>query len=62
MPASIPLLLLAGADDGCMDPKYFTEDGLAPGSEVAVLPGAGHFLHLEQPEAVAKLVLQWFRT
>jgi pimeloyl-ACP methyl ester carboxylesterase len=59
-PADKPLLVLGGAEDGCLDPRYFTEDGLAPGSEVAVLPGVGHFLHLEQPEAVAKRVLAWF--
>lgn len=58
--ADKPLLVLAGAEDGCLDAKYFTEDGLAPGSKVVVLPGVGHFLHLEQPETVANLVLEWF--
>ncbi|TDV52374.1 alpha/beta fold hydrolase [Actinophytocola oryzae] len=58
--AEKPLLVLGGAEDGCLDPRYFTEDGLAPGSKVEVLPGVGHFLHLERPEAVAKLVLEWF--
>jgi pimeloyl-ACP methyl ester carboxylesterase len=33
---------------------------LAPGSRVEVLPRVGHFLHLEQPATVAKLVLEWF--
>jgi len=58
--AEKPLLVLGGAEDGCLDAKYFTEDGLAPGSEVEVLPGVGHFLHLEQPETVARRVLAWF--
>jgi pimeloyl-ACP methyl ester carboxylesterase len=58
--ASKPLLVLGGAEDGCLDPRYFTEDGLAAGSEVDVLPGVGHFLHLEQPETVARRVLEWF--
>jgi pimeloyl-ACP methyl ester carboxylesterase len=59
--ASKPLLVLAGGDDGCIDARYFVgvEDGLAPGSEVEILPRAGHFLHLEQPDAVAKRVLDW---
>jgi pimeloyl-ACP methyl ester carboxylesterase len=57
--ASVPLLLLAGADDGCVAARYFTGDGLAPGSEVEVLPDVGHFLHLEQPEAVARRILAW---
>ncbi|GLZ31034.1 epoxide hydrolase [Lentzea sp. NBRC 105346] len=59
-PASVPLLLLAGADDGCIGASHFTEAGLAPGSVVRILSGAGHFLHLERPAAVAGLVLDWF--
>jgi pimeloyl-ACP methyl ester carboxylesterase len=59
-PAPEPLLLMAGADDGCIDPKWFTQDGLAPGSPVAVLENAGHFMHLEQPDEVARLLLDWF--
>ena len=62
-PATKPLLVLGGAEDGCMDPKNFAgiDDALAPGSEVEVMPGVGHFLHLEQPETVANRVLTWFR-
>jgi pimeloyl-ACP methyl ester carboxylesterase len=61
-PASIPMLLLGGADDGCVSADKFANarDGLAPGSRVEILPGAGHFLHLEQPETVARLALDWF--
>lgn len=60
--AAKPLLVLGGGDDGCIDPRHFVDihDGLAPGSEVEVLPRAGHFLHLEQPDAVAERVLDWF--
>jgi pimeloyl-ACP methyl ester carboxylesterase len=60
--ASKPLLVLGGADDGCIDARHFADahEGLAPGSRVEVLPGAGHFLHLEQPDTVAELVLEWF--
>jgi len=63
-PASIPLLQLAGGDDGCIPPDKFADAraGLAPGSQVAVLAGAGHFLHLERPDEVARLVLDWFST
>lgn len=61
-PAPEPLLLLAGADDGCIDPRWFTHDGLAPGSRVEVIDGAGHFLHLERPDEVARLLLDWFVT
>jgi pimeloyl-ACP methyl ester carboxylesterase len=57
-----PLMLLGGANDGCIDP-YFLRDahaGLAAGSRIEILENAGHFLHLEHPEAVARLALQWF--
>lgn len=59
-PAPEPLLLLAGADDGCIEAKWFTEEGLAPGSRIEVLEGAGHFMHLDRPDEVARLLLDWF--
>jgi pimeloyl-ACP methyl ester carboxylesterase len=27
---------------------------------VQILPGAGHFMHLERPDDVARLTLEWF--
>lgn len=55
----VPLLHLHGADDAALDVRLV--DGLAgrlpPGSDVAVIPGAGHFLHLERPEEVGRKVL-----
>ena len=61
-PAAAPMLVLAGADDGCIPPSMFADAqrGLAAGSRVEVVPGAGHFLHLERADAVAGLVLDWF--
>ncbi|MBJ7356930.1 alpha/beta hydrolase [Nocardioides sp.] len=49
-----PLLYLHGADDGCLDVGYAAKaaDGLPDLAEVVVVPGAGHFLQLEQPDAV----------
>lgn len=60
-PASIPLLVIAGADDGCIPAAKFAgaETGLAPGSCVEIVPDAGHFMHLDQPAEVARLVLDW---
>jgi pimeloyl-ACP methyl ester carboxylesterase len=53
-----PLLYLHGADDGCMDPRLaaLAEPNLPAGSTFAMVPGAGHFLQLEQPEAVNRLI------
>ncbi len=54
-----PTLYLHGRDDGCFgvesigDPLAF----LAEGSELAVIDGAGHFLHVEQPEGVNRRIL-----
>ncbi|HEX2133047.1 MAG TPA: alpha/beta hydrolase [Actinophytocola sp.] len=60
LPAEQPLLVLAGADDGCVDPVWFTQEGLAPGSRVEVIEGAGHFMQLDRPDEVARLALDWF--
>ena len=57
----VPVLYLHGADDGALDARLV--DGLSerlpPGSEVAVIPGAGHFLHLERPDEVGRKVLDF---
>jgi pimeloyl-ACP methyl ester carboxylesterase len=60
--ASLPMLVLAGADDGCIPPTLFADarSGLAAGSRVEVLPDAGHFMHIERPDHVARLALEWF--
>ena len=60
-PADVPLLVLAGADDGCIPPDQFADaqQGLAPGSRVEVVAGAGHFMHLDRPDEIARLALDW---
>jgi pimeloyl-ACP methyl ester carboxylesterase len=49
-----PLLYLHGEDDGCIqaDLARRTERHLPPQSRVEIVPGAGHFLHLERPDDV----------
>lgn len=49
-----PTLYLHGADDGCMGVDIIgpVTDFLAPGSEMVVVEGSGHFLHLERPDVV----------
>ncbi|MFC5064509.1 alpha/beta fold hydrolase [Actinomycetospora atypica] len=49
-----PLLYLFGADDGCVRPEA---SRLAAGlCETVEVPGAGHFLAVERPDAVAAAV------
>jgi pimeloyl-ACP methyl ester carboxylesterase len=58
-PTAKPVLYLHGRNDGCMllgsigDPLEF----LADGSQVLVLDGAGHFMNVERPDEVNRLVL-----
>ncbi len=60
--ATVPMLVLAGEDDGCIPPEHFADarSGLAEGSSVRVVADAGHFMHLDRPDEVAGLVLDWF--
>ncbi|HEX8085155.1 MAG TPA: alpha/beta fold hydrolase [Solirubrobacteraceae bacterium] len=53
-----PTLFLYGDRDGCLlpDVSAHATDLLRPPSRVEVVPGAGHFLHLEQPDAVNSLI------
>lgn len=61
-PARVPVLLLGGDEDGCLDARAILDgEPHLPGGAVEILPGTGHFLHLEQPEAVATRIDQWLR-
>lgn len=56
-----PVLYLHGAEDGCVSADL-TKDALshlAEGSRTEVVPGAGHFLQLERPAEVNRLILDW---
>jgi pimeloyl-ACP methyl ester carboxylesterase len=57
-----PALILVGAHDRMTPPKYaeFLHGAIA-GSELAVIDGAGHVPHLEQPSAVNDAILRWSR-
>ncbi|QUR68611.1 alpha/beta fold hydrolase [Mycobacterium spongiae] len=58
-PPLLPSLYLHGRDDGCATAAltHWAEMVLPPGSEVAIVECAGHFLQLEQPDKVAELIL-----
>ena len=59
-----PTLYLHGADDGCMGLDIIgpVTDFLAPGSELVVVEGAGHFLHVERPDEVNRLLVEFLST
>lgn len=61
-PPPVPTLYLHGRADGCMgaDLASGADAALtAPGSRVELVDDAGHFLHLERPDAVNRLVLDF---
>lgn len=58
-PTPVPTLYLHGADDGCLGAELVTDAAAhlpAPGSRAEVLEGVGHFLHVERPDVVNRLV------
>lgn len=57
-----PTLYLHGRDDGCVGAAAASSAEAflpGPGSRAEVLDECGHFLHLERPDEVARLVLQF---
>jgi pimeloyl-ACP methyl ester carboxylesterase len=62
-PTPVPSLYLHGADDGCMGAELVVESELQPffpaGLELEIVPASGHFLHLDQPEAVNRKIVEF---
>jgi pimeloyl-ACP methyl ester carboxylesterase len=60
---SAPVLILWGAEDGWIPPEtgQRLRDAI-PGSELRLVPGAGHFLQEDAPEAVADHLVRFFRS
>ncbi|MEV0400940.1 alpha/beta hydrolase [Actinoallomurus sp. NPDC050550] len=56
-----PALYLHGAADGCLAAPSATdvEAHLPPGSVARIVSDVGHFLHLERPAEVNRLILDW---
>lgn len=56
-----PVLSLQGDQDGAFDPGFFPAIRARTNaiSQSELIPGVGHFLHLEQPEIVASRILDF---
>lgn len=57
----IPILLLHGAIDGSLDVRLaaFGAERLPVGSRHEIISDAGHFMHLDQPEQVNRLIIRY---
>jgi pimeloyl-ACP methyl ester carboxylesterase len=60
---AVPTLYLHGSDDGAFGADLIGGSlaELPTGSRVEVIDRVGHFLHLERPEDVNRMVLEWIR-
>jgi pimeloyl-ACP methyl ester carboxylesterase len=55
-----PTLVMVGEADALTPPEHAREIASAiRGAELVTVPGAGHMLTMEQPQAVAQLLLDW---
>ncbi len=54
----VPVTIMAGTDDRIVDPEGHAEwlHGRIPGSELRLVPGAGHMVHYAVPEQVAAAI------
>ncbi|MCR9142018.1 MAG: alpha/beta hydrolase [bacterium] len=61
-----PTLAITGANDGCLDTRMFdrmtASRAYSGGLRVERLRNAGHWLHLEQPAAVNRLLLEFLQS
>ena len=66
----LPVLYLHGTEDGCLGPDVVAPGGdlgnvlaaLPPESHAELVPDAGHFLQLDQPNEVNARILGWLST
>ena len=60
----VPTLLLWGADDRFVTPGSYgaAYQSLISGARLDTITGAGHFPHLERPDAFAERVAGWLAT
>lgn len=59
-PLTQPTLYLHGARDGCIGADVAeVSRAMNPWTQVEIVEGAGHFLQLERPDVVNRLVVDW---
>lgn len=57
-PIRTPTLVVCGERDGCIGPELFAHAGaIIKECRVVRVPGAGHFMHQERPEAVCEEIV-----
>ena len=58
-----PMMIMHGDQDGCMDYRLFghaiVADDYPHGIRHELITGVGHFLHLEKPDLILDLLLDW---
>lgn len=62
LPTPQPTLYVHGANDGCLGVEMVASVAAAlpaDGSRVEIVDGAGHFVHLERPEVVNPLIVEF---
>ena len=64
LPFGVPLMVIHGDRDGCIDPRMFDhtidEADVPHGVRRHVVRDTGHFAHVEDPDEVARLLQDWF--
>jgi pimeloyl-ACP methyl ester carboxylesterase len=58
-PVSVPMLVIFGGEDPMRAVASGQDHLFSAPYRLALVPGAGHFLHREQPEQVSRLLLSW---
>jgi pimeloyl-ACP methyl ester carboxylesterase len=63
-PLAMPGLVLHGERDGCIGAELVApmREYFPRGLRVEIVPGAGHFVHQERPDAVNRIVLDFLRS
>jgi pimeloyl-ACP methyl ester carboxylesterase len=62
-PYRTPMLVLHGQGDGALDYRLarFTVTSLPPSSRHEIIATAGHFIHLDDPQTVSKMILEYIK-